>query len=222
VDNPLVKVCDPGFVGRHIEMNAEASSKVVFKEDSAEKVGILAEIEGRCGIIEYSDMPPEMNDERTADGALVFRAGNPAIHCFSLPFLERVTTGADRLAFHVARKKVPYYDAVTGQTVTPTTENALKFELFVFDALPLADRWLAVQTLREEEFAPLKNATGNDSIVTVHQLMIGQARRWLTAAGGTVAEGVAVEIAPTFALDVDEVKAKVSLGMVIDEPMYLS
>jgi UDP-N-acetylglucosamine/UDP-N-acetylgalactosamine diphosphorylase len=222
VDNPLVKICDPAFVGRHIETNSEASSKVVFKEDAAEKVGILAEIDGRCGIIEYSDMPKEMNDERTADGTLAFRAGNPAIHCFSLPFLERVTTGIDRLAFHVARKKVPYYEAATGQTVTPTTENALKFELFVFDALPLADRWLAVQALREEEFAPLKNATGNDSIETVHRLMIGQAKRWLTAAGATVADGVPVEIAPTFALDGDEVKAKVPSDMMVDEPMYLS
>ncbi|MEO2089080.1 MAG: UDPGP type 1 family protein, partial [Gemmataceae bacterium] len=164
VDNPLVNVCDPAFVGRHIETQAEVSSKVVFKDDPAEKVGILAEIDGRCGIIEYSDMPPEMTNERTADGTLTFRAGNPAIHCFSVEFLERVTVGADRLAYHVARKKVEHYDLASGETVTPETVNALKFELFVFDALPLADRWLAVQTTREDEFAPLKNATGNDSI----------------------------------------------------------
>lgn len=222
VDNPLVAVCDPGFVGRHIETDAEVSSKVVNKERPDEKVGILAEIDGRCGIIEYSDMPQAMNDERAADGSLAFRAGNPAIHCFGVPFLERVTSGADRLAFHVARKKVPYYDPATGETVTPAAENALKFELFVFDALPLADRWLAVQTLRENEFAPLKNATGSDSIETVRRLMTERARRWLTAAGATVADGVAVEIAPTFALDADEVKAKVPADLVIDEPMCFS
>src|SRR5947209_7059243 len=32
VDNPLVNVCDPAFVGRHVETNAEASAKVVYKE----------------------------------------------------------------------------------------------------------------------------------------------------------------------------------------------
>lgn len=222
VDNPLVSVCDPAFVGRHIQTRAEVSSKVVFKDDPAEKVGILAEIDGRCGIIEYSDMPAEMTNERTADGTLAFRAGNPAIHCFSVEFLERVTTGADRLAYHVARKKVEQYDPATGKTITPDTVNALKFELFVFDALPLADRWLAVQTTREDEFAPLKNATGNDSIDTARRLMTDRARRWLTAAGATVADGVAVEIAPTFALDAAELAVKLPPGLAVDEPMYLS
>jgi UDP-N-acetylglucosamine/UDP-N-acetylgalactosamine diphosphorylase len=222
VDNPLVNVCDPAFVGRHIETQAEVSSKVVFKDDPAEKVGVLAEIDGRCGIIEYSDMPPEMTEERTADGTLAFRAGNPAIHCFSVEFLERVTTGADRLAYHVARKKVEHHDLATGETVTPEGVNALKFELFVFDALPLADRWLAVETKREDEFAPLKNATGNDSIDTCKLLMTDRARRWLTAAGVTVADGVAVEIAPTFALDAAELADKLPPGLVVDEPMYLS
>lgn len=222
VDNPLVHVCDPAFVGRHIETRAEVSSKVVFKDDPAEKVGILAEIDRRCGIIEYSDMPAEMNEERTADGTLAFRAGNPAIHCFSVEFLERVTTGVDRLAYHVARKKVEHYDPATGETITSESVNALKFELFVFDALPLADRWLAVQTTREDEFAPLKNATGNDSIDSCRRLMTDRARRWLASAGVAVADGVAVEIAPSFALDAAELADKLPPGLVVDEPMYLS
>jgi UDP-N-acetylglucosamine/UDP-N-acetylgalactosamine diphosphorylase len=221
VDNPLVNVCDPAFVGRHIETQSEASSKVVFKEEPGEKVGILALVNGRCGIIEYSDMPKAMNEERATDGTLAFRAGNPAIHCFSVPFLERVTTGSQRLAFHLAKKKVPYFDPATGETVTPTAENALKFELFVFDALPLADRWLAVEAKRADEFAPLKNATGNDSIETVHRLMTDRARRWLRSAGATVPDGVAVEISPTFALDADELKAKLPHGFAVTGPLDL-
>ncbi|HYH66685.1 MAG TPA: UTP--glucose-1-phosphate uridylyltransferase, partial [Urbifossiella sp.] len=90
VDNPLVKVCDPGFVGRHVLAGAEASSKVVIKEEPGEKVGILAAVDGRCRIIEYSDLPPAMAEERDESGTLTFRAGSPAIHVFSVPFLERV------------------------------------------------------------------------------------------------------------------------------------
>ena len=218
VDNPLVKIADPAFVGQHIESRAEVSSKVVYKERPDEKVGVLALIDGRCGIIEYSDMPAEMRDERGDDGALAFRAGNPAIHIFDLDFLKRVTTGRDRLAFHTARKKVEHYDPVTAATVSPTTENALKFELFVFDALPLADRWLAVQTLREDEFAPLKNATGADSPESARMLMIAQAHRWLGMAGGDVP----VEISPLFALDAVEALAKIPQGFAPKEPTYLS
>ncbi|MGL6094945.1 MAG: UTP--glucose-1-phosphate uridylyltransferase, partial [Fimbriiglobus sp.] len=205
VDNPLVNVAHPGFVGRHIETNSDASSRVVFKERPEEKVGILALVDGRCAILEYSDMPAAMQAERDPAGTLIYRAGNPAIHVFSVPFLERVTSGAGRLPFHLARKKVPYFDPATGQTVTPAKENALKFELFVFDALPLADRWLAVSAKREDEFGPLKNATGTDSPQTCKQLQSNRFGRWLAAAGATVPLDAAgntafpVELSPLFA-----------------------
>lgn len=222
VDNPLVNVCDPAFVGRHIQADAEVSSKVVFKERPEEKVGVLATVDGRCAIIEYSDMPKAMTEERAADGTLAFRAGNPAIHLFSVPFLERVTSGHQRLAFHLARKKVLHWDPASGQTVNPDEPNALKFELFVFDALPMAERWLAVQAKREDEFAPLKNADGPDSLETCQALMVGQARRWLTAAGATVAGDAAVEISPLFALDAAAVKMKVKPGTVVSGTTYFS
>ena len=218
VDNPLVKIADAEFVGQHLEARAEVSSKVVFKERPEEKVGILALLDGRCGIVEYSDMPAEMLAERADDGALAFRAGNPAIHLFDLEFLERITKGEHRLGFHVAKKKVAHFDTLTDKPVTPTAENALKFELFVFDALPLAERWLAVQTPREEEFAPLKNATGADSPDSARALMIAQAHRWL----GLPAGSQPVEISPLYALDAEEAKAKIPKGFKPKEPTYLA
>lgn len=222
VDNPLVNACDPAFVGRHVQAFAEVSSKVVFKETPEEKVGVLAEINGRCGIIEYSDMPRAMTEERTADGTLAFRAGNPAIHLFAVPFLERVTTGRQRLPFHLARKKVPHFDPTTGLPVHPEQPNALKFERFVFDALPMAERWLAVEAKREVEFAPLKNATGPDSLETVQAAMTAHAKRWLIAAGATVTDDAVVEISPLFALHADDVKAKVQPGTVVSGSKYFN
>ncbi len=221
VDNPLVAIADPAFVGRHVETGSEVSSKVVFKDRPEEKVGVLALVDGRCGIVEYSDMPPEMQAERQPTGELVFRAGNPAIHVFSVPFLERVTSGASRLAYHVARKKVPHFDPLTNRTVTPDKENALKFEMFVFDALPLAEKWLAVSVTREDEFAPLKNATGPDSPETMRNLMLGRAARWLSRAGVAVAEGVPVEIGPLFALDAEELARKLPPGFQVAGPTVL-
>jgi len=217
VDNPLVKIAEPAFVGQHIESRSEVSSKVVYKENPAEKVGVLALIDGRCGIIEYSDMPAEMLNEVADDGSVMFRVGNPAIHLFDIEFLKRVTTGRDRLGYHIAKKQVPHYDPITAMAVVPTVVNALKFELFIFDALPLADRWLAVQTLREEEFAPLKNATGADSPESAKALMIAQAHRWL----GLPAGSKPVEISPLFALDAEEAKAKMPKGFKPKEPTYL-
>jgi len=220
VDNPLVKVCDPAFVGRHVETRAEVSSKVVVKEQPGEKVGVLAVVDGRCAIVEYSDLPPEMAAEREPDGTLRFRAGSPAIHIFSMPLLERVTARGTGLAYHVARKKVAYFDPAAGAVVEPTTENALKFERFVFDALPMADRWLAVETPRAEEFAPLKNATGPDSPATARRAMIDLHAGWLARAG-VPANGHAVEVSPLFALDADELAAKIPVGFAVTGPTLL-
>ncbi|MBX9582393.1 MAG: UDPGP type 1 family protein [Gemmataceae bacterium] len=227
VDNPLVKVCDPGFVGRHVAAGSEASSKVVFKEQPGERVGVLALVDGRCGIIEYSDLPPDMAAEREADGALRFRAGSPAIHLFSLPFLRRVT-GQGGLPFHVARKKAPYYDPAAGRAVTPDAENALKFERFVFDALPLADRWVVVETRREEEFAPLKNTSGADSPETVRRAWVRLHADWLEAAGAVVPRDAAgdpvhpVEVSPLVALEADDLRGKLPPGYTVTKPSYLS
>ena len=77
---------------------------------------------------------------------------------------------------------MPYLDE-QGQPVQPEKENALKFELFIFDVLPLAERWTVVETSRREEFAPLKNATGADSPETVQQAISDLAADWLEQAG---------------------------------------
>lgn len=227
VDNPLVKVADPAFLGHHLAADAEVSSRVVRKEGPADKLGNLVLVDGRCSIIEYSDLPETLARQTDARGQLRIWAGSPAIHWFSVEFLKRVTQGAARIPFHVARKKVPYLDD-SGQVVQPERENALKFELFIFDVLPLADRWTVVETSREEEFMPLKNATGPDSPETVRQAISDLAAGWLERAGVPVprrADGhaaVPLEVSPLFALDAEELAAKVNPGMRIERPTYLA
>jgi UDP-N-acetylglucosamine/UDP-N-acetylgalactosamine diphosphorylase len=214
VDNPLVKIADPTFLGHHIERRSEASSKVVAKRSPQEKVGVFAQVERRCTLIEYSDLPEELAEQTDATGRLRLWAGNPAIHIFDVAFLERVTRGADRIPFHVAKKKVPHLDE-RGEPVQPARENALKFERFIFDVLPRTRNWLLVETPRQEEFAPLKNATGADSPETVYRGLCNLAADWLGRAGVAVprdAEGnaaVPLEVSPLFALDADEFAAKV-------------
>jgi UDP-N-acetylglucosamine/UDP-N-acetylgalactosamine diphosphorylase len=210
VDNPLVKVCDPGFVGRHITAQSEASSKVVVKTDPAEKVGVLVSINGRCSIIEYTLLPKSLAERREPGGELSFRAGSPAIHLFSVPFLERVTrTAAGSLPYRTALKAVAHYDPVRGEMVAaPKEPNAVKFERFIFDALPHAERWLAVETPRTEEFAPIKNASGPDSPETSRELQIALHTEWLKQAGIDT-HGHAVEVSPLYALDADELAEKI-------------
>ena len=226
VDNPLVKVADPLFLGHHVAADAEASSKIVPKEGPKDKLGNMVLIDGRCSIIEYSDLPEELANERDEQGRLRIWAGSPAIQIFSVSFLKRVTQGALRIPFHIARKKVSYLDE-HGKLVQPAKENALKFEMFIFDVLPMADRWTVVETSRREEFVPLKNATGADSPGTVRQAISNLAGDWLEKAGVRIrrkANGdtsMPLEISPLYALDAEELARKVPRDMRIEGPTYL-
>lgn len=227
VDNPLVKICDPAFLSHHIAINAEVSSKVVPKRTPTDKLGNLVQVDGRCSIIEYSDLPEKMATSTDAQGKLRFAAGSPAIHIFSVSFLERITQGQGKLPFHVAKKKVPYIDT-QGNPVQPEKENAYKFEMFIFDALPLADRWTVVETTREEEFEPLKNLVGADSPETAKQAISNLAAAWLEKAGVKVprtAEGNAahaLEISPLHALDAEELARKVDKKLRVEGPLYFA
>lgn len=222
VDNPLVKVADPAFLGLHIRLRAEASSKAVPKRDALDRMGVFGTVGGRCRIIEYSDLPEALARATEPDGRLRFRAGSTAIHWFDLGFLTRTAADAQALPFHVARKKVPHWDPVTGQKVDPTEPNALKFERFIFDILPLASSAPVVETTREEEFAPLKNAEGDDSPETVRRAMIAHAAAWLEQAGATVRPDVAVEIDPLYALDAEQLAGRLDRGVVVHEPRHFT
>jgi len=225
VDNPLVQIADPAFIGLHRQAEAEMSFKIIEKLSPEEKVGVVVTVDGVPQVIEYSDLPPELAGRREPEGGLELSAGSIAIHVFERSFIERIIAQKD-LPFHRAIKKVPYIDE-TGQLVKPAEPNGVKFEQFIFDALPHAERWAIVETDRATEFEPLKNAVGPDSPATVHQRMSDLFGTWLEQAGATIprrADGsipFGIEISPLFALDAHELKAKVEPGLVVERPIYL-
>lgn len=226
VDNPLARVGDAIFLGHHLKARAEVSAKIIPKRGPKDKLGNMVLIDGRCSMIEYSDLPDELAHATDEQGRLRLWAGSPAIHYFDVEFLKRVTSGKARIPFHIARKKVPYVDE-SGNLVEPVEENAYKFERFIFDVLPLAERWAVVETSRREEFEPLKNATGLDSPATVQAAISNLAADWLGRAGVTVprrpdgSAAVPLEISPLHALDAEELSAKVNPTMKIEGPTYL-
>jgi UDP-N-acetylglucosamine/UDP-N-acetylgalactosamine diphosphorylase len=225
VDNPLVRIAEPSFIGLHREAGAEISFKVVERLTPEEKLGVVVSIDGRPQVIEYSDLPPELAERRMPEGALELWAGSIAVHVFERSFIERLSL-EHRLPFHRAVKKVTYLGA-DGQIRKADEPNAVKLEQFIFDALPLAKQWTIVETDRAGEFEPLKNAVGPDSPATVHQRMSDQFGNWLEQAGATVPRRpdgsvpFGIEISPLFALDANELKSKIDPGMVIERPVYL-
>jgi len=184
VDNPIVQCVDPAFVGFHVLGQSELSSKMVTKAYALEKVGHFCTQDGVTKVIEYSDMPVAMQEATSADGELRFKAGSVAIHIFDRGFIARVgaSAGDAKLPFHRADKKIPYVD-VTGARVEPEEPNGVKFEMFVFDALPLAKNPVIIEAARGGDFSPVKNAEGVDSPKTCQQDQLRMFARWLRAAG---------------------------------------
>ena len=232
VDNPLVKCIDPEFVGFHVLNKSELSSKMVPKAYAREKVGIFCMQGDTLKVVEYSDMPDAMQDEQDEDGAIRYNAGNVAIHLFDREFIARVG-GSDsnvKLPFHRANKKIPSLNA-EGQIVEPDTANGVKFEQFVFDALPMAKNPIIVETARADEFSPVKNVEGPDSPKTCIEDQMRMFVRWLTAAGESVETDAnelpskTIEISPLFAADEAdfikqwpsfEQKAPIREGMIVE------
>lgn len=187
VDNPLLQCIDPVFIGFHLQHESELSSKMVLKQSAEEKTGVFCLQNDRPGVIEYSDMPSDLQEAIHDDGRLLYGAGNIAAHLFSLDFIERLVQPDKPFAlpFHRADKKIPMLDD-NGQDYIPKEPNGIKFERFVFDAIPLAHNPIIVEALRKEAFSPVKNAEGQDSAQTCRDDQLRRWASWLKRAGVSV------------------------------------
>jgi UDP-N-acetylglucosamine/UDP-N-acetylgalactosamine diphosphorylase len=233
VDNPTTIVCDAAFIGWHLQEQADVSTKVVAKCSAAEKMGVVVTIDGVTRVIEYSDLPADVAAQTDERGALRIWAGNTAMHVFQRGFLERALQNDAVLPFHIARKAVPHWtpsskssapamaseDSIAGargyEMITPDAPNAFKFERFIFDVLPWADRALIVEADRAAEFNPVKNKSGADTPETARAGLQALYRSWLRQAGAIIADDVPVEISPLRALDEEDVKGRIKAGMTI-------
>jgi len=223
IDNPLLQVCDPLLLGSHIAVRSEMTTQVVRKRHPLERVGNVVAIDGRVQVIEYSDLPESAARRLNANGSLQLWAGNLAVHVFDVGFLTRVAGQPDALPFHVARKKVPCLGD-DGQMIEPANPNALRFERFIFDLLPSAENALVVEADPTEAFAPVKNSDSEptDNPTTARQAMIEQSRRRLREAGIEVPAELPVEINPLWALDADEIQAKLKPQASLSRPTYFA
>ncbi|MGD2108131.1 MAG: UDPGP type 1 family protein [Phycisphaerae bacterium] len=215
VDNPLVKPIDPLFIGLHTKTGSEMSTKVATKADDLERVGNICVHDGKVIVVEYSDFPDELAHARNPDGNRRFDAGNLAIHLLNVDFVERVVGKAFRLPFRRADKIVAFVDE-SGTLRRPDQPNAVKLETFIFDVLPLAKQPLLLEVDRAEEFSPVKNPTGVDSLDSSKRDQNARACRWLESAGIEVPRkpdgqpDVTVYISPMLALDPQDVKEKIA------------
>ena len=167
VDNCLVKMVDPILMGIAIQKNVTAAGKSVVKANPQEKVGVFCKKNGKPSVVEYTEIPKEMSEATDERGELIYGESHILCNLFNIDAVERM--GKTPLPYHVAFKKATYIDK-NGNKVVPDGPNAYKFEAFLFDAFGELDDMAILRVKREEEFAPVKNATGTDSPETAREL----------------------------------------------------
>ena len=167
VDNVLVKMVDPVLLGVALDKNVLAAGKSVVKAGPKEKVGVFCKRNGKPGVVEYTEITDDLAEATNESGELIFAESHINCNLFNVKVIDEVSK--KKLPYHCAHKKAKFIDA-NGNLVTPEKPNAFKFESFIFDAFYMLEDMAILRVKREEEFAPVKNAEGNDSPETARKL----------------------------------------------------
>jgi UDP-N-acetylglucosamine/UDP-N-acetylgalactosamine diphosphorylase len=224
VDNVLVKILDPVFMGYHTGRSCEMSSKYVKKRNHREKIGVFVIEKGFHTVVEYSEL--SCIDLEGGGDVNELTAGSVAIHIINVDFARRAGGKSLQLPLHVAHKAIPHIDEA-GNAVKPEHPNGYKFETFIFDALKFVSNSVVMETDRSEEFSPLKNRCGDDSPETVLRDQLELFASWLEEAGIEVPRNERgemvhrIEISPLFAASREEFLDKVDRNLKVKGDIYI-
>lgn len=227
VDNILIKMADPLFLGYMFDQGADCAAKVVSKADPEEPVGVMALQNGKPFVLEYSEIDKESKYLKNDHGHLIFNHAHICINAFTFEFLDRITkTHLDDLEYHVAFKKIAAADE-NGHRHTPSACNGWKLEKFIFDVFPFSNKMVCLEIERSHEFSPLKNGAGlpipKDSPETCLRDICHLHRLYIENAGGKVeiTESLLCEISPLVSYS-GEGLAPLVKGKVITLPVEIS
>ncbi|MBA3957298.1 MAG: UTP--glucose-1-phosphate uridylyltransferase [Parachlamydiaceae bacterium] len=193
IDNPLADPFDVELVGSHMRRSVDVTLKCTERRDAQEKVGVVVKENNAVRVVEYSEMPDTERNALTDNGSLKHLCANLSLFCFNMSFIKSLTT--QKMPLHLAFKAVPYVDSL-GNLQHPTAPMAWKFETFIFDVLKSANSIHAILYPREECFAPLKNASGPNSIEQVQQSLQQQAKLLFKSKTGSQAPNGPFELPP--------------------------
>lgn len=221
IDNILVKVADPVFIGYCIKKKADCGAKVVQKNGPFEAVGVISQVDGHVQVVEYSEITEQTATLTDSEGNLVFRAGNICNHFFTTEFLCNIADNYEgQLKLHVAKKKINYIND-EGVLVKPKTPNGIKIEKFIFDVFSFSKNFVMWEVPRYSEFSALKNSddVGKDCPSTAKRDLLSLHKKYLQDAGATVV-GEEVEISPLLSYAGENLKDRVK-NKTLNSPMEL-
>lgn len=168
IDNVLVRMADPYFLGFTIKNNYKASAKSFLKRDASEKAGVFCYKDGKPYVIEYTEIPKEYAELKDENGNYVYGDTNVLNYVFDINIAENIAK--EGLPYHTQIKAVTAY--INGEYVESKKPDSYKFETFLFDSFNMLDDMGIFRIERQEEFAPVKNKTGIDSAESAREMYL--------------------------------------------------
>ena len=158
---------DITLLGMARSKNVQIASKSVVKASPQEKVGVFCKMNGHPKVIEYTELPEAMAEQRDKNGELKYGESHIMCNLYTIDAIEKISR--EPLMYHSAYKKNSYIDE-NGKEIIPEEPNSYKFEAFIFDGFEFFDDIAILRGTREDDFAPVKNKEGVDSPKTAKEL----------------------------------------------------
>ena len=89
VDNVLIKMIDPIFIGICQDKNVLAGGKSIIKAYPEERVGVFCKKDGKPDVIEYTEISKEMAEMKNDRGELVYAESHINCNVFNIDIIER-------------------------------------------------------------------------------------------------------------------------------------
>jgi len=159
IDNILLKIVDPLFLGISIYNKTPVASKTIFKEDPLGPECVFGKLNGKPTILDYRAVIGGLSEAVDENGCFLYREMNVLSHLLTIDSVEKVSTLS--LPYHRAYKKNTFIND-EGMKQVPESNNSFKFETFIFDAFGYFDDLLLFR-VNKDEFAPIKDITGLNS-----------------------------------------------------------
>lgn len=208
IDNPLSDPFDAELVGFHYRQKSDITVKCTKKEDPKEKVGIVVKSKDQILVKEYFEIPSEEQSETLSNESLKHHCANLSLFCFSMGLIKEASKKNSKLPLHCALKTAHYLSG-NGALVKPKEPMAWKYETFIFDVLQMTKKTSVLMYPREECFAPLKNAEGENSPQSVKDALLKSDRRiYSNLTKIKPPEDKIFELAPDFYYPTKELKKK--------------
>ncbi len=160
IDNVLVKMADPYFIGFSLASDKAIVSKSVLKRSPDEKAGIFCRKDGRPFYLEYIEIPGDKAREVDENGDYIYGDIGIVSYVYNMDLLKKLSDKP--LPYYAAIKKIAHDDP-RGIEIQAGRANAKKLESFIFDSFEYVDDIGVLRVERDSEFLPVKNLTGEDS-----------------------------------------------------------